>query len=177
MKMISKGLGMKAPEEDAFRDYAAARMQCLLRTAFLLAGGDRHRAKDVVSATVLKVYISWRRASGTQHLDAYVRRILIHTWLDEQGRPWRREHVVDMVPDAGTSLDDLDRPADLREILAGLPNRQRAVLVLRFYEDLSIDQTAEALDCTPGAVKILTNRALSTVRRRLPGMLIELEDA
>ncbi len=167
---------MRAPEEQAFRDYAAARTPTLLRAAFLLTGGDWHRAEDVVSAAIIKLYTSWRRASRAQHLDSYVQRILVRTWLDEQRRPWRREHVVDMVPDVGVSVEDLDRRADLREILAGLPNRQRAVLVLRFYEDLSVNQTAEALGCTPGAVKTLTNRALSAVRGRLPGTLIELED-
>jgi RNA polymerase sigma-70 factor (sigma-E family) len=168
---------VRASEEEAIRDYAAARMPSLLRSAFLLTGGDWYRAEDVVSTAIVKLYLSWRRASRTQYLDSYVRRILVRTWLDEQRRPWRREHVVDMVPDVGASVDDLERRADLREILAGLPSRQRAVLVLRFYEDLSVDQTAEALGCTPGAVKTLTNRALSAVRRRLPGTLIELEDA
>jgi RNA polymerase sigma-70 factor (sigma-E family) len=168
---------VRASEEEAFRDYAIARMPSLLRTAFLLTGGDWHRAEDVVSAAVMKLYTSWRRASRVQHLDSYVQRILVRTWLDEQRRPWRREHVVDMVPDVGASVDDLDRRTDLREVLAGLPSRQRAVLILRFYEDLSVDQTAEALGCTPGAVKTLTNRALSAVRRRLPGTLTELEDA
>lgn len=168
---------MRASEEDAFRDYAVARMPSLLRTAFLLTG-DWHRAEDVVSAAVLKLYVSWRRASRVQHLDAYVQRILVRTWLDERRRPWRREHAAAMLPEAGAAaVDDLDRRADLREVLAGLPSRQRAVLVLRFYEDLSVEQTAEALGCTPGAVKTLTNRALSAVRRRLPGTQTELEDA
>lgn len=168
---------MKAPEEEAFREYAAARMPSLLRTAFLLTGGDWHRAQDVVSAAVVKLYTSWQRANRARNLDAYVQRIVVRTWLDEQRRPWRREYTVDVLPEPVASGDDLDRRADLLQLLAGLPSRQRAVLVLRFYDDLSVDQTAEVLGCTPGAVKTLTNRALSAARRRLPATLIELEDA
>jgi RNA polymerase sigma-70 factor (sigma-E family) len=154
-------------------------MPSLLRTALLLTAGDWHRAEDIVSAAVLKLYVSWRRASRTQHVDAYVRQILVRTWLDEQRRPWRREHAVAQVPDLDDApADDLDRRADLQEVLARLPSRQRAVLVLRFYEDLSVDQTADALGCTPGAVKALTNRAISAMRQRMPGgTLFELEDA
>jgi RNA polymerase sigma-70 factor (sigma-E family) len=173
---LSKGSGVRASEEEAFREYAAARMPALLRSAFLLTGGDWHQAEDVVSTAIGKLYSSWRRASQTQYLDAYVQRIFVRTWLDERRRPWRREHVVELVPEVGASVDDPERRTDLREILAALPSRQRAVLVLRFYEDLSVDQTADALDCTPGAVKTLTNRALKGIRRRLPGTLIELED-
>jgi RNA polymerase sigma-70 factor (sigma-E family) len=169
---------VRASEEQAFRDYADARMPSLRRTALLLTGGDWHRAEDIVSAAALKLYVSWRRASRAQHLDAYVRQILVRTWLDEQRRPWRREHAVALVPDVDDApADDLDRRADLREVLARLPSRQRAVLVLRFYEDLSVDQTADALGCTAGAVKTLTNRAISAVRRRLPDTLFELENA
>ena len=163
---------MKATDEAAFREYAAARTPALLRTAYLLCG-DWHRAEDIVSIAVVKLYTSWRRASRAQYLDAYVRQIVVRTWLDERRRPWRREQPTDTMPDVSSDHDDVAadsaaRRIDLHNLLAQMPARQRAVLVLRFFEDLSVEQTAELLGCSTGAVKQLTSRALDAVRDRLP---------
>ena len=172
---------MNAAEEEAFREYVEARTPALIRTAYLLCG-DWHRAEDGVATAVVKLYTSWRRARRADHLDAYVRRIVVNTILDERRRGWRREHATGDVPDRPGGHDDADadRRTDLRRLLDRLPARQRAVLVLRFYDDLSIEQTAEALGTTPGAVKSLTVRALNAIRELLPAGVTtrtELEDA
>ena len=172
---------MKALEEEAFREYVAARTPALIRTAYLLCG-DWHRAEDAVATSVVKLYTSWRHARRADHLDAYVRRIVVNTVLDEHRRPWRRERATDVVPESPATAvtEDADRRTDLRRLLDRLPPRQRAVLVLRFYDDLSIEQTAEALSTTPGAVKSLTVRALHAIRGLLPAGVTtrtELEDA
>ncbi|HET6292054.1 MAG TPA: SigE family RNA polymerase sigma factor [Kribbella sp.] len=160
---------MKAEDQEAFREYVVARKAALLRTAYLLSG-DWHRAEDVVSTAVLKLYGSWRKAREVEHLDAYVRRIVVRVWLDENRRPWRREHPTDVLPEAtaGLPTDPADHRTDLRRLLAQMPARQRAVLVLRFYDDLSVEQTAGVLGCSEGAVKTLTSRALDSIRRLLP---------
>ncbi len=159
---------MKAEEQEAFKEYVVARKATLLRTAYLLSG-NWHQAEDIVSTAVVKLYGSWRKASQVEHLDAYVRKIVIRVWLDEQRRPWRREHPTDLLPEPpGPHTDQSVHRADLHRLLAKMPARQRAVLVLRFYDDLSVEQTAEVLRCSQGAVKTLTVRALDSIRHLLP---------
>jgi RNA polymerase sigma-70 factor (sigma-E family) len=166
---------VKASEEAAFREYATARSPSLLRTAYLLCG-DWQRAEDIVSTAVTKLYVSWARASRVEHLDAYTRQIVVRTYLDERRRPWRREHPSEFLPESAAASEgpaaDTARRVDLRRQLARMPGRQRVVLVLRFYEDLSVEQTAALLGCSTGAVKALTTRALTALRG-----LLALEEA
>ena len=169
---------MKASDEQAFREYVTARMPALLRTAYLLCG-DWHRAEDIVSTAIVKLYTAWHRANRAEHIDAYVRQIVVRVWLDERRRPWRREHATATLPELQIehALDTTAvRRADLQHLLARMPSRQRAVLVLRFYDDLSIEQTAEILGCSIGAVKTLTSRALTTIRRLLPAGVTTLNE-
>jgi RNA polymerase sigma-70 factor (sigma-E family) len=161
---------MRVDEQEAFREYVLARKATLLRTAYLLSG-DWHRAEDIVSTAVVKLYTAWRKVSAAGNPDAYVRKIVVRVWLDETRRPWRREHPTEALPDltAGESFaDPTAYKADLRRLLDLMPARQRAVLVLRFYDDLSVEQTAGILGCSQGAVKTLTARALEAIRRLLP---------
>lgn len=153
---------MRAAEGAAFREYVAARMERLRRTAFLYCR-DWHTADDLVSTTLVKLYQSWQRAQAANSLDAYVYGILAHAWLDEKRRPWRREHAVPDVPDR-PSPGPADADADLLALLASLPPGRRACLVLRFYCDLSVEQTAEILGISPGTVKSQTARGLDTLR-------------
>jgi len=147
--------------------------------------GDWHRAEDVVSTAIVKLYVAWRRVACADNPDAYARQVVVRTWLDEVRRPWRRELPVEMVPDepsghADTTADATVRRADLGLLLAKMPARQRAVLVLRFYDDLSVERTAEILGCTRGAVMTLTSRALGTIRGLLPDgatTVADLEEA
>ena len=153
---------MKAAEEAAFRDYVSARIDRLRRSAFLYCR-DWHLADDLVSTTLVKLYQHWQRAQNANSLDAYVYGILAHVWLDEQRRPGRREHPVRELPDhavAGPTEGD----ADVLALVASLPPRQRACVILRFYCDLSIEQTAEILGISEGTVKSQTSRGLDALR-------------
>jgi RNA polymerase sigma-70 factor (sigma-E family) len=153
---------MKAEEEEAFREYVHTRMERLRRTAFLYCR-DWHTADDLVGSTLTKLYQHWQRAQRASSLDAYVYGILSHTWLDERRKPWRREHTVEHVPERAAP-DPAEGDGDLLALLANLPPRRRACLVLRFYCDLSVEQTAEILGVTPGTVKSQTARGLDALR-------------
>ena len=150
-----------------YREYVGGRLDQLRRTAYLLCG-DWHTADDLVSTALVKLLRHWRRVSAMDNIDAYVRRMLLRAWLDERRRPWHREQFRAQVPDRAASpgYDVADRLAVL-ELLAHLPARRRAVLVLRFFCDLSVEETAETLGCTTGTVKSQTARGLSALRTRL----------
>ena len=156
---------MKRSEEAAYREYVSSRMDVMRRVAYLLCR-DWHTADDLVAITIGKLYRHWSRVAPSAGVDAYVRRILLRTWLDEKRRPWRRreeptEQLPELEADARFRIDDREQLLDL---LDGLPPRRRAAVVLRFYCDLSIDETAEILDCTAGTVKSQTARGLDTLR-------------
>lgn len=155
---------MRAREEREFREFVAARLTALRRSAYLLCG-DIHAADDVVSATLAKLFRLWRRVSRLEQPDAYLRRMLVTTYLDERRRPWRRERPTDAVPEPPPvpATDVVDRMA-LLGLLDRLPPRRRAVLVLRFFEDLSVEQTADALGCAVGTVKAHTHQGLADLR-------------
>lgn len=156
---------MRRTDEVAYRDYVSARMERLRRTAYLYCR-DWHTADDLVAVTIGKLYRHWGRARQAANLDAYVQRILLRTWLDEKRRPWRREEATDELPEphaAPVEPGVLGR-AQLLDLLAALPPRRRAVIVLRLYCDLSVEETAEILGCTAGTVKSQTARGLETLR-------------
>lgn len=152
--------------EQAYRDYVAGNLDRLRRTAYLLCG-DWHTADDLTSTVLVKLLRHWKRASAMEHLDAYVRRMLMRAWLDERRRPWRRETSTERLPDRPTGQVDTDRRIDVISLLAGLPPRRRAVLVLRYFCDLSVEETAQALGCSEGTVKSQAARALDTLRAGL----------
>ena len=149
-----------------YRDYVAHRMDGLRRTAYLLCG-DWHMADDLVSTALVKLLRHWRRISVMEQPDAYVRRMLLRAWLDEKRRPWRREHATAVLPDRATAVADSAERLTILAHLAELPPRRRAVLVLRYFCDLSVAETAEALGCSEGTVKSQTARALDALRARL----------
>jgi len=136
-----------------YRDYVGGRLDQLRRTAYLLCG-NWHTADDLVSTALVKLLKHWGRVSGMHNIDAYVRRVLLRAWLDERRRPWHRVRTHAEVPDhaAPPEYDVADRMAVLT-LLAELPARRRAVLVLRYFCDLSVEETAEALGCTTGTPK------------------------
>ncbi|MGH3373773.1 MAG: SigE family RNA polymerase sigma factor [Actinoallomurus sp.] len=145
-----------------------ARVQDLLprlrRTAYLLCS-DWYRADDLVQSTITQLYVKWRRARTADNLDAYVRTMLIRQFLGEQRTGWRsRVSVTDSVPEAPELMPDLESGLDLRRALEAVPPRQRATLVLRFFCDLSVEQTAETLGCSAGNVKSQTSRGLTALR-------------
>ncbi len=154
---------MKAQDEAAFRDYVTGRMERLRRTAYLLCH-DWHMADDLVSVTLDKLFRRWRRATELADLDAYTHRILLNAWLDERRRPWRREFTRDRVPDGPAPPAAPGDEQGLLALLRTLPAHQRAVLVLRFYCDLSVEETADTLGLPTGTVKSQTSRGLDALR-------------
>jgi RNA polymerase sigma-70 factor (sigma-E family) len=156
-----------AADEAGYREYVIHRLDGFRRTAFLLCG-DWHQADDLVSIALVKLLRHWRRVSVMEQPDAYVRRVLLRTWLDERRRPWRRERPTEVVPDRpDPARADREAHTDVMAHLAELPPRRRAVLVLRYFCDLSVEQTAAALGITEGTVKSQAARALDTLRARL----------
>jgi len=147
--------------------YVAAR-PTLLRTTYAVTG-DRQLAEDAVQVAFAKAYAWWPRVTRADDPTAYVRRIAINAALGHGRRAFfRRETSVDRLPEraADPGLDALERDEVWRAVRA-LPPRQRAVVVLRYYEDLSERQIADTLGCRPGTVKSQASAALATLRARL----------
>jgi RNA polymerase sigma-70 factor (sigma-E family) len=154
--------------EEEFREFVAARSSALLRTAYLLAG-DWATAEDLLQTALTKTYLAWKRLGRIEAVEPYTRRVLVNTATSWWRRRWHGERPTEVLPEQPGP--DRHEEALERDVLwqhvRSLPARQRAVLVLRFYEDLSEAQTAELLEISPGTVKSQTARALSTLRKRL----------
>jgi RNA polymerase sigma-70 factor (sigma-E family) len=154
--------------EDDFRQYVAARQRALLRTAWLLTG-DWGAAEDLVQTALVRAWPHWGRIGGGRGADAYLRKIMVNTSTDWRRRRWRGEVPTAQLPEAAQAEDHSgDATALQQALLAGvraLPPRQRAVVVLRYFEDLSEASTAEILGCSVGTVKSQASRALATLRR------------
>jgi RNA polymerase sigma-70 factor (sigma-E family) len=158
---------MTAAREAEFADYVSGRLASLRRLALLLCQ-DWQRADDLVQATITKLYVKWPKAVAAGNIDAYVRAIVVREFLDERRSSWvTRVTLSGEVPDLPSGAAELDSVLDLRAAMTTLPARQRATVVLRFYLDLSVDQTAQLLGCTAGTVKSQTAKALATLRRAL----------
>lgn len=149
-------------------DYVRARIPALRRLAFVLAG-DEHRADDLVQQTITTLYVKWQRASGATHLDAYVRTMLVRTYVDERRLAWSRVRLCREAPEPAPAAGDggVEERHVVRAALARLPRRQQAVLVLRFFYDLPVDEVAATLGCSAGTVKSHTSRGLTALRRLL----------
>jgi RNA polymerase sigma-70 factor (sigma-E family) len=155
--------------DQGFAAYFASRSGVMRGTAYLLCG-DWHRAEDLVQNTFVKLYRVWHRISRQPKLDAYTRQILVRTFLDESRRGFfyrerPTEDRLDLAASPGGSVED--RMVLLRALVE-VPPRQRAALVLRFWEDLSVDETAKALGCSAGTVKSQVSRGLATMRELVP---------
>jgi RNA polymerase sigma-70 factor (sigma-E family) len=163
-----------AARDAEFAAYMAARQPSLLRTAYLLTG-DRHVAEDLVQTALAKLYLSWDKVQRRELVDGYVRRILVNENNSLWRRAWKRrevstdelpEHHDTQVPGAHDAADHGERQA-LWEFVLTLPRKQRAVFVLRFYEDLSEAETARVLGVSVGTVKSQASRALASMRTRV----------
>ena len=154
--------------EEEFREFVAARSAALLRTAYLLAG-DWATAEDLLQTALTKTYLAWKRLGQIEAVEPYARRVLVNTATSWWRRRWHGERPTEVLPEraAGDGQDErVERDALWRYVKA-LPTRQRAVLVLRFYEDMSEAQTAQLLGVSVGTVKSQCSRALATLRQRL----------
>jgi RNA polymerase sigma-70 factor (sigma-E family) len=166
-----------------FEDFVAANAASLLRTAYLIAG-DLGEAEDLVQESLLRVARRWPRVRRMEHPAAYARKILLNVALDGASRRSRRSVELDdpggSEPRDLTAALELSRVGDrleLRAALARLPPRQRAVLVLRYYLDLSEAETAAALGCSQGTVKSASSRALARLCAELHPHMTELQGA
>ena len=146
-----------------------SRRPALVRTATLLTAGDSHRAEDLVQLALVKLYVAWPRVRMTNGPDGYCYRILVNALTDETRRPaWRRERPAAELPDrAGPAPLGLEERDAVHRALAALPAGMRAAVVLRYWLELDVAETAAALGCTKGNVKSQTSRGLDRLRELL----------
>jgi RNA polymerase sigma-70 factor (sigma-E family) len=154
----------RAEDGEEFREFASARAGQLFRIAYLVCG-DWHEAQDLVQTTLAKLFVAWHRVQRTQSPDAYARKVLMNAYLSERRRKWTSElPVADPALPIGSIGDDADLRLTLVAALHKLPPRSRAVVVLRYVDDHSIEQVAQALGISPAAVKSLNSRGLAQLR-------------
>ena len=170
----SVSLGNRDESDEAFRRFAADAATGLGRLAYLLCG-DRHFAEDLVQICLIRMYRAWPKIWPLEAPEHYARKVLLRCWLNERRKPWRRSEVGD-----GTIPDRADHSADpaaavgsthlknqLRTALAQVPARQRAAVVLRYWSQLSVSESAAALGCSEGTVKSQSARGLAALRRSM----------
>jgi RNA polymerase sigma-70 factor (sigma-E family) len=149
--------------DDEFTELVHVAWPGLYRTAYLMLG-DHQLAEDLVQASLAKTYASWRKVKDPAAAPAYARVVLANTaasWF--RRRSWRNERPTEVLPEQAAEHDPSHRPA-LVDALRQLPPRQRAVVVLRYYDDLSVREVAHALGCSEGTVKSQTSDALARLR-------------
>lgn len=155
--------------DNDFIAFVAARGPALRRTAYLLTG-DWHSAEDVVQSALVKLYVAWPRVRRRGEEAAYARKVVLRTFLDHRRKPWRREQSTAELPDV-QQLGDVGAPIGDRltilAALAKLPHGMRAVVVCRFWEDLSVEETSYLLHVSTGTVKSQTAKALARLRSDL----------
>jgi RNA polymerase sigma-70 factor (sigma-E family) len=148
--------------EAEFTEYVTARGTALRRTAFLMTG-DWHAAEDLTQTALARLYVAWPRVR-LDGADAYARTILARSLVDARRRFWHRERPMAQVMDRPGQDQGAEDRMDLGRALALLPTDQRVVLVLRFWEDMAVEEVARVLDVAPGTVKSRTARALHALR-------------
>lgn len=165
--------------EREFAEYFRARLDTVRRTAFLMCG-DWHRADDHAQSAFVSLHRHWRKIRDKAALDAWMRRTLVRSVIDESRRPWRRERFT-AEPDDTVGVPAASEAVATRHVLVDglrtVPPRQRAVLVLRFLEGLDIAATAAALGCSEGTVKSQTSHGLAALRASLGDALDDLRPA
>lgn len=162
---------MDRPPDD-FDEYVRARTPALIRTAYLLTG-DQHRAEDLVQDALIKTYRAWSRLAGSSP-DAYTRKVIYHLNVSRWRRSRSAEIPTDQPPDGARGPDEAARSVNrlaLRRALDQLPPRQRAVIVLRYFEDATETEIAEILGVSVGTVKSTASRALVKLRAVAPYLL------
>lgn len=162
-------------DQHDFEAFYRARTPALLRTAYLLTG-DRHLAEDLVQDALARTHRAWRKLRDGGNPEAYARQVMYHLQVSR----WRRKRVPESLPgDLPERRDGRDQAGDaanrlaLRQALLTLPTRQRAALVLRYFEDYSEAEAAELLGCRVGTLKSHTSRGLAALRKALPDLATE----
>ena len=152
--------------EAGYVEFVASRQAHFRRIAYALCG-DWTQAEDLVQTALVKLYIAWPRVQRDGREEAYVRQILVRANIDESRRPWRREQLVDVLPDdSGANGHEADHGA-LIEAVLGLPLMQRRTVVLRHWIGLPVEETATELGISTGTVKTHSARALERLHEAL----------
>jgi RNA polymerase sigma-70 factor (sigma-E family) len=151
--------------DSGFHDYVTARSPALLRTAYLLTG-NRSDAEDLLQAALAKIYLAWRRIEDFSALDGYVRRAMVNTQISWWRRRRVEEYPTDEIPDQPVAdhAGDSELHDSLSRALRRLPERMRAAVVLRYYEDMSEAEIAGVLGVSLGTVKSTVSRAVAKLR-------------
>jgi RNA polymerase sigma-70 factor (sigma-E family) len=163
----------RSPSDEEFTQFVHVAWPGLYRTAYLLVG-DPALAEDLVQTAMVKTYSAWSSVRDVHAAPAFARTTLVNTagsWFRK--RSWRNEVPTETVPERRLETDESLRPTVL-DALAQLPPRQRAVVVLRYYDDCSVAETARALSVSEGTVKSQTSKALDTLRRLLGEAVVPL---
>ncbi|WP_441249166.1 SigE family RNA polymerase sigma factor [Kitasatospora sp. McL0602] len=172
----------RTAREAEYLEFAAARTSHLYRSACLLTGGDTHLAEDLVQETLGRMYVLWRRSAwftGGTRIDnpaAYAHTVLVRTFLTHQRRRSSTESPVGELPDSPGREGDPALRLTLLDALARLSARDRAVLILRYWEDRSVEETAEVMRAGSGAVRTQSVRALARLRALLGDSLVDFAD-
>ncbi|MEV7276793.1 SigE family RNA polymerase sigma factor [Streptomyces sp. NPDC093111] len=166
---------MRQSRADEFLEFAAARSGHLFRSACLLTSGDTHLAEDLVQDTLGRMYVHWGRMTRIGNPAAYAQTVLVRGFLSHRRRRSATERPLGELPDrAPATGEDPALRIALLDALAQLAPKDRAVIVLRYWEDRSVEETADALHVSSAAVRTRSSRALATLRRRLGGSITEL---
>ena len=158
----------EAPTAPDFASYVAARRPALLRWARVVAG-DPHSAEDLLQDSLVRVLPRWEGIREGAAADAYVRRTITRQYVSWQRQPWRRDEVASAaVPETAPAdgpATTVEHAGRLWDLVLALPPQQRAAVALRYYEQLSVAETAAVLGCSTGTVKSNTSRGLAALRR------------
>ena len=156
------------PEPADFADFVRHRSTPMLRSAWLLTGGDWALAEDLVQTALGEVWRRWPRVAAMEAPDAYAHKVMVNTFLHWRGRRWTGEIATAEFPQAATDTGGfgrVDTRESLRHALRELTARQRAVIMLRYFEDRTEADTAEIMGCSVGTVKSQASKALARLRR------------
>ena len=165
-------VGLVTSHEQEFVEFAAASAPRLRRAAFLLCG-DWHTAEDLAQTALANVFVSWRKVQRQDAAYAYATRTLFNCYLADKRLRRSTEIATGQLPDCPAVLPAPETRMVVLDALATLPPRSRAVVVLRYWADLSVDQSAEVLGCSPGTVKTLGARARDKLRAVLGDALAD----
>nr|WSZ14908.1 SigE family RNA polymerase sigma factor [Streptomyces canus] len=155
---------MRQARADEYAEFAAARAGHLYRSACLLTAGDTHLAEDLVQEALGRIYVRWSRISLVGNPAAYAQTVLVRVFLTHQRRRSSRERATDVLPEVAAAGVDTPLRLTLLDALARLPAKDRAVVVLRYWEDRSIEETAGVLNASAAAVRTRCTRALKQLR-------------
>jgi RNA polymerase sigma-70 factor (sigma-E family) len=170
---------IRSTRDQEFSEFVRISRASLLRTACVLTAGERYLAEDLVQTALAKVYVAWPRIRDSASAEGYARKAVVSTFLDETRRAWRRRErstgdlpEIESVDEALRGVEDHLDTAAVRRALLDLPPRMRAVVVLRHWLDLSVEETASLLGCTQGTIKSQNARALDRLRMTLAAVTV-----